>query len=128
MLLRVWRRLIRPPLAKSTVACMADIVIRACVVSPTRCCCCHVLLARYQSKVPSECSPGDGTPLVVYKNLVSDIEAVFTIGELEKKAAITDVEQVRGAQKIVCDKVGKSRPSEPLLWPLVPARSSGYRL
>lgn len=50
---------------------------------------------RYQSSVPSECSPGDGTPLVVYKNLVSDIEAVFTVEELEKKPTITSVGQVR---------------------------------
>lgn len=34
-------------------------------------------------------------PLVVYKNLVSDIEAVFTVEELERKAATTNVEQVR---------------------------------
>lgn len=49
---------------------------------------------RYQSKVPSECSHGDGTPLIVYKNLVSDIEAVFTVEGLEKKATTTNVEQV----------------------------------
>lgn len=51
-------------------------------------------LFRYKSNVPSECSPGDGTPLIVYKNLVSDIEAVFTVEELEKKSAVTNVEQV----------------------------------
>lgn len=50
---------------------------------------------RYQSSVPGECSPGDGTPLVVYKNFVSDIEAVFTVEELEKKRTTTSVGQVR---------------------------------
>lgn len=52
------------------------------------------LRARYQSKIPGECSPGDGTPLIVYKNLMSDIEAVFTVKGLEKKSATTNVEQV----------------------------------
>lgn len=52
------------------------------------------IMFRYKSKVPSECSPGDGTPLIVYKDLVSDIEAVFTVEELEKKSATTNVEQV----------------------------------
>ncbi|CBJ31039.1 conserved unknown protein [Ectocarpus siliculosus] len=56
---------------------------------------------RYKSNVPSECSPGDGTPLIVYKNLVSDIEAVFTVEELEKKSAVTNVEQaVREARGV----------------------------
>ncbi|CAM9108925.1 unnamed protein product [Ectocarpus sp. 12 AP-2014] len=58
---------------------------------------------RYESNAPSECSPGDGTPLIVYKNLVSDIEAVFTVEELEKKSAVTNVEQavreVRGVDR-----------------------------
>ncbi|CAM9626184.1 unnamed protein product, partial [Laminaria digitata] len=48
---------------------------------------------RYQSTVPGECSPGDGTPHVVYKKLVSDIEAVFTVEELEKKPTTTSVGQ-----------------------------------
>ncbi|CAM9296741.1 unnamed protein product, partial [Ectocarpus sp. 12 AP-2014] len=56
---------------------------------------------RYESNAPSECSPGDGTPLIVYKNLVSDIEAVFTVEELEKKSAVTNVEQaVREARGV----------------------------
>ncbi|CAM9185097.1 unnamed protein product [Ectocarpus sp. 12 AP-2014] len=56
---------------------------------------------RYKSNAPSECSPGDGTRLIVYKNLVSDIEAVFTVEELEKKSAVTNVEQaVREARGV----------------------------
>lgn len=55
----------------------------------------YIFFYRYESKIPSECSPGDGTPLIVYKNLVSDIEAVFTVEELEKKSATTNVEQAR---------------------------------
>lgn len=54
----------------------------------------YTCFSRYQSTVPTECSPGDGTPLIVYKNLVSDIEAVFTVEELEKKSTTTNVEQV----------------------------------
>lgn len=50
---------------------------------------------RYESKISGECSPGDGTPLIVYKKLVSDIEAVFTVEALERKPATTNVEQVR---------------------------------
>lgn len=53
-------------------------------------------LLRYESKVPGQCSPGDGTPLVVYKNLVADIEAVFTVDALEKMPATTKVWEVRG--------------------------------
>ncbi|CAB1116756.1 unnamed protein product [Ectocarpus sp. CCAP 1310/34] len=56
---------------------------------------------RYKSNAPRECSPGDGTPLIFYKNLVSDIEAVFTVEELEKKSAVTNVEQaVREARGV----------------------------
>ncbi|CAM9396924.1 unnamed protein product, partial [Ectocarpus fasciculatus] len=70
---------------------------------------------RYKSNVPSECSPGDGTPLIVYKNLVSDIEAVFTVEELEKKSAITNVEQaVREARGVERRLRGESSRLEEL--------------
>eukprot|EP00903_Cladosiphon_okamuranus_P012495 g11700.t1 len=70
---------------------------------------------RYQSKVPSECSPGDGTPLINYKNLVSDIEAVFTVEELEKKSATTNVEQsVREARGVERRLRGESSRLEEL--------------
>ncbi|CAM9943648.1 unnamed protein product [Scytosiphon promiscuus] len=70
---------------------------------------------RYESKIPGECSPGDGTPLVLYKNLVSDIEAVFTVEALEKKPATTNVEQaVREARGVERRLRGESSRMEEL--------------
>eukprot|EP00752_Nemacystus_decipiens_P004962 g4515.t1 len=70
---------------------------------------------RYQSKITSECSPGDGTPLIVYKNLVADIEAVFTVAKLEKKSTTTNVEQsVREARGIERRLRGESSRLEEL--------------
>lgn len=44
----------------------------------------------------------------MYKKLVSDIEAVFTVEALEKKPATTDVEQVGSDQvKMHSDTVSK---------------------
>lgn len=49
--------------------------------------------SRYQ-KTLNECSSGDGTPLIDFKRLVSDIEAVFTVKDLERKPTKTVVGEV----------------------------------
>ncbi|CAN0405098.1 unnamed protein product [Ascophyllum nodosum] len=55
----------------------------------------------YQKRAPNEHSSGDGTPLINYKMLVTDIEAIFTVGALERKPATTVVgEEVRKARGI----------------------------
>ena len=71
---------------------------------------------RYQSSAPGECSPGDGTPLVVYKNLVSDIEAVFTVEELEKKTTITNVGQVRACMQSFKNIRADRKREMPWVW------------
>lgn len=55
-----------------------------------------------------QCSSGDGTPLVVYKNLVADIESVFTVNDLDKKPATTKVWQVRRDQRACISKRKKT--------------------
>ncbi|CAM9953786.1 unnamed protein product [Pylaiella littoralis] len=70
---------------------------------------------RYQSNIPGECSPGDGTPLIIYKDLMSDIEAVFTVKGLEKKPATTNVEQsIREARGVERRLRGESSRLEEL--------------
>lgn len=59
---------------------------------------CQQFPRRYESKVSGQCSSGDGTPLVVYKRLVADIESVFTVNDLDKKSATTKVWQVCSGQ------------------------------
>lgn len=51
--------------------------------------------SRYQKKTVNEFSSGDGTPLIDYKRMVSDIEAVFTVEDLERKPTTTVVREVR---------------------------------
>lgn len=60
--------------------------------------------SRYQSNIPGQCSPGDGTQLIVYTKFVSDIEAVFTVEELEKKPCTTRVAEVRPV--LICSSLG----------------------